>query len=400
MTVTRSLVLALATVALLLPQAASARRTITVRVPDFEVQPRQNREVCTFVPLPTKKALDLSEIVILNQGANSEFTTHHLIVYAYRRSLEPLLGEKGKIVDDKACLNFGTGEPGALQIVATSQGIRKREPMAKGTALRIDPQPLSGDKLGIGIVLNSHWINSSDRVQRAKAKVKLVLAKPRAVKKQLKPIFDVIANAALEVPPGEVRTVRGQWGPGLPDLGGGLLGGTENPVGPACVTMLIGHTHRRGTLFTATLTNGTTPVEELYRNTIYSDPPAKAFPKPLLVRPGQRIRYECTHDNATDPKLGCEEQPGVAPGVPVIRSILAGDGFSFGDTSAKGCTTLGPNPGECPAIDPAYPDRTFTGNCVQANVVFGFTSEDEMCILPGYYYDANPDAPPGEECTL
>ena len=60
----------------------------------------------------------------------------------------------------------------------------------------------------------------------------------------------------------------------------------------------------------------------------------------------------------------------------------------------------GTNRDECPPTDAAYPGRTFTGNCVQARIVFGFTSEDEMCILPGYYYDADMTAPPGAECAL
>jgi hypothetical protein len=51
-------------------------------------------------------------------------------------------------------------------------------------------------------------------------------------------------------------------------------------------------------------------------------------------------------------------------------------------------------------VDPDRPTRSLTGNCVPANLVFGFLSEDDMCILPGYYYDANPDAPAGKECEL
>ena len=35
-----------------------------------------------------------------------------------------------------------------------------------------------------------------------------------------------------------------------------------------------------------------------------------------------------------------------------------------------------------------------------ARLVFGFTSDDEMCILPGTYYDAVPGAPAGRECDL
>jgi hypothetical protein len=81
----------------------------------------------------------------------------------------------------------------------------------------------------------------------------------------------------------------------------------------------------------------------------------------------------------------------------VVAALSSGRGFTG---TAKLCTVAGPNPSECPASDPAFPDRSFTGNCVPARLVFGFTSEDEMCILPGYYYDADMTAPPGRECAL
>ena len=36
-----------------------------------------------------------------------------------------------------------------------------------------------------------------------------------------------------------------------------------------------------------------------------------------------------------------------------------------------------------------------------ANLVFGFTSDDDMCIFPGTYYDVNDQAPPGADpCDL
>jgi hypothetical protein len=37
---------------------------------------------------------------------------------------------------------------------------------------------------------------------------------------------------------------------------------------------------------------------------------------------------------------------------------------------------------------------------VRANLVFGGSADDDMCILPGGYYDPNPDAPPGSECDV
>jgi hypothetical protein len=137
----------------------------------------------------------------------------------------------------------------------------------------------------------------------------------------------------------------------------------------------------------------------LYRQTEYADPRAKLFDPPLLVTAGQTIAYHCTHDNATGPRLGCEETPGVTPGETVLGALSRG-GLDNLTGAAKLCTAEGPDPDECPATDPAWPGRTFTGNCVEANLVFGFTSEDDMCILPGYYYEAEMTAPPGRECVL
>jgi hypothetical protein len=190
------------------------------------------------------------------------------------------------------------------------------------------------------------------------------------------------------------------WGPGRPNLGG-FLGGSGYPSGPgACVTMLIGHTHKRGTLFTADLVDQNGTRTELYRQTDYADPKARLFnDAPLLVVAGQKIAYQCTHDNATHPRLGCEETPGVTPGGSVFDAISK-NGLRNISGAAKLCTAEGPDAAECPPTDDKHPGRTFTGNCVQAKLVFGFTSEDDMCIMPGYYYDADMTAPPGEECKL
>ena len=78
--------------------------------------------------------------------------------------------------------------------------------------------------------------------------------------------------------------------------------------------MLVGHMHKRGTLFTATSVDPDGTQTPLYRQTVYSDPVAKLETPPLLINVGQSIAYECTHDNATNPRLGCEEQPGRASG--------------------------------------------------------------------------------------
>ena len=397
----RHCALALALVATLAAPAL-ARRSYTVRVPKFEVPAARNREICVFVPLKSKKALDIGEVRIINQGGTPLFATHHLIVYAYHGSLDSVAGIEGKDIDDTACLNFGSGKPSDLQIVATSQGPDTRWVTPTGTALEMQPTTGSSGKKVVGLVLNSHWINGDSVPHMARAKVTLVTRKAKEVKRQLKPIFEVVANGFIHVPPGEIKTVDWTWGPtppGHPNFGA-ILGGSSPPTGDACVTMLTSHMHKRGILFTTTLIDKAGNRTLLESNKVYTDPPSRLYAPPMLVTAGEVLEYQCTHDNKTNTKLGCEEQPGVTPGESVIDLLTHGGDFTHPTGAAKNCTQQGPDAAECPATDPQYPGRTFTGNCVPANLVFGFTSEDDMCILPGYYYDATPNAAPGQECTL
>jgi hypothetical protein len=388
--------LAIAVLAALAPEPALAGRARVRRVPRFAVPPLSNREICTFVKLPMSEPLDLSSVVIANVGGNTFFATHHAIVFAYAGSLAALAPYEGQVIDDTACLNLGGLDSTQLNVVATSQSIKLRQRMPRGTALRVEPAPSGvGDERAVGLVINSHWINSSSRVQFARVKVKLVRARQNATKRVLKPIFEAVASGFIKVPPGSIRTVGFSWGPGLPTPVSGFLGAPPNPEGPACVTMLISHMHERGTLFTEDLVDGDGVATRIYTNTAYDHPPALNFDPPLLVDTGEMITYACTHDNATNPKLGCEEVPGVAPG----RSAAETFPDSL-DGASKNCTRRDPDSEECPLMDPAYPGRTFTGRCVEANLVFGFRSWDDMCIMPGYYYDADPGAPPGHECDL
>jgi hypothetical protein len=396
----RPTLLALAAViASIAPSPALARHSYTVRVPAFDVPANHNREICVFTPLPAKEAMDIGEVRIRNIGGKPSFATHHLIVYAYHGKLSDV--KAGEVKDDTACLNFGSGHPSDLSIVATTQGPHARWITPKGTALKLTPDKDTSGKSVVGLVLNSHWINGDSVSHRARAKITLITRKEKDVKRELKPIFEVVANAFIDVPPGQTRKVGYRWAPANPGFSqyGSFLGGTSAPEGAACVTMLVGHMHKRGTLFTADRVDPDGTRTPLYRQTVYSDPVAKLETPPLLINVGQSIAYECTHDNATEPRLGCEEQSGVPPGQSVLTAI-GEHGFSRPSGAAKLCTAEGPDPAECPPTDPNFSGHTFTGNCVKARLVFGFTSEDDMCILPGYYYDADPTAAPGQECTL
>jgi hypothetical protein len=395
----RPTLLALAAVAAFAAPSPVLAHRYVVKVPAFDVPANKNREICVFAPIPAKDVMNIGEVRIVNIGGKTSFATHHLIVYAYHGNLADV--KAGEVKDDTACLNFGSGNPSDLSIVATTQGPHARWVMPQGTALKLTPDKDTSGKPVIGLVLNSHWINGDSVSHRARAKITLITRKEKDVKRELKPIFEVVANAFIDVPPGQTRQVGYHWAPGNPGLGmfASFLGGSAPPNGPACVTMLVGHMHKRGTLFTANRIDPDGTQTPLYRQTVYSDPVAKIETPPLLINVGQSIAYECTHDNATNPRLGCEEQPGVPPGESVLHTISQ-NGLTKPSGAAKLCTAEGPDPGECTPTDPAHPGHTYTGNCVKAMLVFGFTSEDDMCILPGYYYDADPSAPAGQECVL
>jgi hypothetical protein len=103
----------------------------------------------------------------------------------------------------------------------------------------------------------------------------------------------------------------------------------DNTTGvPINIYFLSGHMHQRGLRFTARTSSGT----KVYENFDFAHPLQRYFDPPIVLAPGDWIDYECLHDN------------GVTK--PVRR-----DG-------AGNPTTL----------------------------VFGVTTEDEMCTLNGEYY--------------
>jgi hypothetical protein len=419
-------------VALLLLASPAAARVLTLKFPRFTVPPHTDREVCNFVRLPGKKPMDIGGTIIHNTGGTEGFVSHHFLMWTYQGQSAATFPARSQIQNGEACLDFGPADRDNRLLIAGSQSVLQKQLLPAGLAQRLEPVDENGKPI-IGLILNSHWINSSDRPHDASVKIKVFPARGKT-KRFVQPIFDVFANAFLKVPPGtETPTRPVDWSPnpnavacGTP--GGSPLGGGCVPRGPACIVMLTAHMHKRGKLFTIDFLDGQNPARNVFRTESYSDPGIKIFdgqhgnPPPLLITPGQKLEYSCTHDNGATPdtpmKLGCQEvipQEGMpcaadsdcgppfgicasgtctnVPGRSSLEALRSHEGFSG---AAKRCTT----DADCPASDAAYPDRQFTGKCVPANLVFGFTSDDDMCIMPGAYYDANLAAPAGQECNL
>jgi len=379
----------------------AARRPITLRFPRFTVPPNQDREVCTFVRVPMRAAFDVAgQVVVSATVAAKGSTSHHFLLYAYTgKDLEGFRPWEGQIVDSKACLDVGPADATSRVLIAGAQTPRSKGRLRRGLALRLEPTATADGARAVGFLLDSHWINSSAGPVTGAVKVKLLPARPGSVKRYAKPIFEVVGNAFIDVPPHATSEAGWWWGPGQANLGGGI-GGADVPSGPACVVSVTGHMHQWGTRFLATYVDASGGRQALYENFDYDHPGQRLFARPLLVRPGERIEYRCEYENGIQrpQRLGCEEEPGVIPGRSILATLGAGDGLTSG--AAKPCFRPGDASAECQATDPAYPGRRFTGRCVEARLVFGFTSRDEMCILPGTYYDADPHAAPGHECDL
>jgi hypothetical protein len=327
---TRFLALLALLAAGLAPTPALARRSVTVRVPTFDVPPRSNREICTFVAVPAREAMQVREVAIRNLGGKASFGTHHLIVYAYSGDLAPLAGTQGQVVDDTACLNFGGGDPTKLRIFATAQAVRVREPMPHGTALRLDPRPMATASRR-SASSSTALINGTDRTQRARGRSSCSRTEG-TVERELKPIFEVVANGTLRSARRDGQ-VGYQWAPGNSVSASssrsrrhaaarrpGLRHDAHRPHAPA----------RHA--FTADSSTRHEPPLHEHR----AEPPAKRYDPPLLVRPGERITYSCTHDNATD--RGWLVRRARRPRR-IILQLFARPMFTSIDGSARFCST-------------------------------------------------------------
>src|SRR5216117_2385707 len=206
---------AAAAAALAIAPPAAARRTIRLKVPRFVVPPHTDREVCTFVRVPMKKALDLGGSVIVNVGGHGSFTTHHFLMWVYEGTDVDRFPPKGQLLDSTACLDFGPADTNRRTLIGGAQQPRLETRLPDGLAYQIRPTQ-SGCQSVAGIILNSHWINGEDTPQKAAVKITLMAATKHSVRQFLLPVFDVVANGFLNVAPLEQKSVSWAWRPAAP----------------------------------------------------------------------------------------------------------------------------------------------------------------------------------------
>jgi hypothetical protein len=391
---------------LALPSAAAAARKITIRVPPTTVEPGGSTEGCYFVRVPGGTPFDLGSWQIVNRPRGVGVL--HTIVYLYRgERLGEFAAQARRVIFSRGCLDLGPADRDSRLMIAAITAVRERGAMPPGIALRLDPVPASpgGSPDGIGLLVDLDWLNSGTRPRRPAAKIVLKRAKPAAVRRLAHPFADMGAGNGLDVPPFALRSTEDSTAalnaarPGLPPERDAWA-----PTSDACVVTLVPRLHKHTRFFGADIIGTDGLVHDppgdvpdpfdpsrrhFYGAVDYTDPGLRVLLFPQLVRAGEAIHYFCWHDNGATRalRLGCEEAATVPPGVP---AGLPGGG------PAKPCAMSA----DCPAIDAAYPGRTFTGACVAANLVAGTTPDDEICGVTGTYFDAVPGAAPGAECDV
>jgi hypothetical protein len=377
------------------PAGAGGPRTLKVRFPRTLLPAATNVEVCVFVRLPIRDPFELGGYEITQRGRGGRLAINHFLVYVYQgERLAEFATEQQRVVASRGCLDLGPVDRGSRQLLAVSRSATSQGVLPRGLGLPLAPVPAvpGGPPDGIGILLDANWLNGSQKPATVSATVVLRRAKPGGTRRRLQPILAREAEAGIDVAPFAVRSTAS------------LVDARWRPARDVCLYAVTGHMHRRGRFFGAELLDAAdqprAPLDglpdrldgnrpTLFGSPDFTDPDTRRFPGGLLVRTGESLRFSCWHDNGeTVPvRLGCEETAGVPPG-----SVAGGP--------AKLCSIAGPGSPDCPAGDPRYPGRTYTGACVAANLVAGAASQDESCALAGFYYDAVAGAPDDAACDV
>jgi hypothetical protein len=388
--------------------AVARDKVVRVTLGPFRIEAQRDREVCQAVRIPDVPGMEVTSYEVRSLSSrHGKVGSHHLVIYGYRgdhSATFALRKNPQDVVDDPGCNGFGPDDFFRERVqLAGSGGEFQRgkwlltagqTPLGLATLL---PNPGDAPDDAI-LVINSHYFNNSSKPARGLVRVLFHLSPYDGTRRVVRNATPLDASYDIDVPPGGIASVTGTWQvDGLPDVN---TEGGARPDHDVCVLLLTTHTHKRGTHVTITYEeDGKEPVTLLdpaiydYRHpSIVSLPVSGAFPQGNLLRAytaengHPRLRYTCTHANGADGlpmKMGCEATAGVTPGVRWRDAIDGGE--EYGD--ARPC---GEGAANCSGFG--------TGRCVEANLVFGPLSDDDMCIIPAQIYDPIPGAPPGSAC--
>jgi hypothetical protein len=399
--IARRLVCALALCVLAAPPAFAKQRQRIVRLKlgPFPIEAERDREVCKAYRIRGVPGMEVESWEARSRvSQGGAVGSHHLVAYGYTG--QGTDDFPPGIVDEPGCVGLGPADFFSRRVFLAGSGGESvvgqwavTEGSMPGDLAQVLPN--SADAPGDAIVVvNSHYFNTSRRRGRGLVKVKLKLAPLDPGKRVVRQIIHGDASRDLMVPPGETGSVESTFQcDGAPNF---QTEGSRNPSGDVCILAVSSHMHLRGTRFVIDyesdagrvrlldwpdyLHPGTAvlPLLDGNRGLLRAYTETNGFP---------RIRYGCEYANGTDDrpqKMGCEEEPGVVPGMSWAAAEALG--ILPTESHAKPCGKDGVNCDGKP--------------CVPANLVFGPLSDDDMCILTALVYDPAPGAAPERACDF
>lgn len=393
-------VLAIALLAVLLGSglaaAAPKQRIVKLKVGPFPIEAKRDREICQAIHVPNVGGMEIVSAEARSRLSNRADTgSHHLVVYGYTGGQPDAFPTE--LTDDPGCNGFGPNDFYIRRVfVAGSGGETRRGNWTvtkiawPGDLTQVVPAVEGTDDAVI--VVNSHYFNEAARKAKGIIKVKLKLQPLTPGKRVLRQIIHTEASRDIFVPPGATGSVTSSMqadGASNPATEGGF-----NPAGDVCLFNISTHMHKRGTLFTLDWEQDgesdrlLTWPDYLHPGNVLRPGPLRGLLKAYTAENGlPRIRYGCEYANGAngvEMKRGCEEEPGIAPGI------------SWAEAEA-----LGLNPLETHAT-PCGLDGVNCGGaaCVDANLVFGPLSDDDMCVFTAFAYDPLPGVPDEQACDL
>ena len=377
-------------------QAGSKQRVVKLKVGPFPIEAKRDREICQAIRVPGVGGLEIVSAEVRSRISNRGDTgSHHLVVYGYNGA--DVAAFPDALTDDPGCNGFGPDDFYSHRVFVAGSGGETRRGNWSVTTIAwpgdlTQVVPATAGTNDVIIVVNSHYFNNAPKTAKGLVKVKLKLRPLAPGKRVLRQVVHVDASRDIFVPPGATGSVTSTFqADGAPNLNS--EGGT-NPPGDVCLFTVSTHMHKRGTLFTIdweqdeTATQLLAWADYLHAGTVIRPGPQRGLLKAYTAENGfPRIRYRCDYANGTngvEMKYGCEEESGVTPGISWAEGETLG--ISSLETHATPC---GKDAVNCNGAA-----------CVDANLVFGPLSDDDMCVLTAFVYDPLAGVPDDQACDL
>lgn len=391
---------------------ASAKRhekVVKLKLGPFRIEAKRDREVCQALKVPHVAGLEVAHWEARSHISNGGLTaSHHLVLYGYGGSDSTQFPKT--LVDDSAgCSQFGPPDFFKRRVFLSGSG--GETPRGKwsvtsasypGDLAQVMPSS-TDDPADSWVVINSHYFNNASKPAKGLVRLKLWLEPLDPRKRVIRQVIHGDASRGIMLPPGTksdpaanpiTAALRADGAENVQTEGG------HNPSGDVCIFNLATHMHKRGTRFLIQYAeNGQVETTLDWNDWLHAGVSLLPSLGPIALPRNERdpgllraytaengfpeLRYTCEMANGVDDreeKMGCEETPGVVPGV-------QWDGLSDATgTHAQPCGKDGVNCAGKP--------------CVPANLVFGPLSDDDMCILTATVYDPVPGATPDQACRF